>query len=231
MSGTYFAYALLALLATALLVAAFTDLKRREIDNALNLGIALAAPLWWLAMGFGWGDIGIQIGLAFITFALACLLFIANQMGGGDLKLLTALALWFPPVHLLLLAMMMAMIGGGASMAMYACNMERRSGETLRDISAWVMAAGWVCLTAAFTWMLATGQPLFTPETFARVPALAAGLTGLVVIVLFILAFGHIRRRQKSRLRFPYGVAIAAAALWVLVDRTFSAVQAGTLLG
>ena len=32
------------------------------------------------------------------------------------------------------------------------------------------MAAGWVCLTAAFTWMLATGQPLFTPETFARVP-------------------------------------------------------------
>ena len=49
--GTLISYALLAGLATALLLAALTDLRRREIDNGLNGAIALAAPLYWLASG------------------------------------------------------------------------------------------------------------------------------------------------------------------------------------
>src|SRR3546814_10793099 len=32
----------------------------RSIDNWLNAAIVLAAPLWWLAMGFGWLDAGFQ---------------------------------------------------------------------------------------------------------------------------------------------------------------------------
>ena len=41
-----FQYVLLGGLAIALLVAAFTDIRRRQIDNWLNLGIAATAPLF-----------------------------------------------------------------------------------------------------------------------------------------------------------------------------------------
>ena len=44
-------YGLLGLLAIGLLAAAFTDLKRRQIDNWLNAAIALAAPAFWWASG------------------------------------------------------------------------------------------------------------------------------------------------------------------------------------
>ncbi|WP_395331682.1 prepilin peptidase [Novosphingobium sp. BL-8H] len=235
MFAAYFAYALLAALATALLVAAFTDLKRREIDNALNLGIALAAPLWWLAMGYSWTQAGFQIGLALVTFVVACLLFIVRQMGGGDVKLLTALALWFSPQHFLVLVVLMAIAGGGASVAMAALNMQRRPGEQARDILAWIFAAGWVWLATSMIWTLATGQPLAMPNGFAGMSGLAAAAIGLAVVVLFTLAFIHIQRRQKSKLKVPYGVAIAAAGLWVIADRAISAihtnVQSGALLG
>ena len=45
----YLSYGLLAALAIALLIAAFTDLRRRQIDNWLTAAIALGAPLFWFA--------------------------------------------------------------------------------------------------------------------------------------------------------------------------------------
>ncbi len=44
-------YVLLALLAIALLVAAFTDIRSRQIANWLNGAVALGAPLFWWASG------------------------------------------------------------------------------------------------------------------------------------------------------------------------------------
>ena len=60
----YLHYGLLVTLAIALLMAAFTDLRRRQIDNWLNAGIALAAPLYWWASGLSlWPGVGIQFDL------------------------------------------------------------------------------------------------------------------------------------------------------------------------
>ncbi len=88
-------YGLLAALAIALLVAAFTDLRSRQIGNWLNGGIALAAPLFWWASDLAWWpDIALQLGVAFGTFAALAALFAMGAMGGGDVKLLAALALW-----------------------------------------------------------------------------------------------------------------------------------------
>ena len=44
-------YGLLITLAIALVVAAFTDIRRRQIDNWLTGAIALGAPLLWWASG------------------------------------------------------------------------------------------------------------------------------------------------------------------------------------
>ena len=49
MTGAMVQYGLLIALAIALVVAAFTDLRRRQIDNWLNAGIALVAPAFWWA--------------------------------------------------------------------------------------------------------------------------------------------------------------------------------------
>lgn len=131
MQSEYFQYALLAALAIALLVAAVTDLRRREIDNWLNIAIALGAPLFWLASGFGMLEIGFQLGIAVLTFVVMLVLFATGQMGGGDVKLLTALALWITPVWFLRLLIVMAIVGGLLTIVLYIRHRIRRDGSKI----------------------------------------------------------------------------------------------------
>jgi prepilin peptidase CpaA len=223
MHGGYFSYALLVALATALLVAAFTDIKRREIDNWLNAAIALAAPLWWLAMGYGWLDIAFQIGLALLTAIVTILLFVARQMGGGDVKLLTALALWFSPPSFIQLIVMMALIGGGASVAMAFLNMKRVPGEAMRDALAGVVAIAWVAFACILAFAFMTRRPIgfavaTTAESALPQPWMLA-LGAVAFLALCAVGLGHMLRRQRSRLPIPYGVAISLAGLWVLSEQ------------
>jgi len=106
-------FALLGLLAILLLIGAATDWQRRSIDNWLTGAIALAAPLYWWATGLGWWpDIALQIGIASVVFAIGIGLFAAGAMGGGDVKLLGGLALWFPGLVMLRLSIVMSIAGG-----------------------------------------------------------------------------------------------------------------------
>ncbi|MFC0204311.1 prepilin peptidase [Novosphingobium soli] len=228
MTGALFSYALLAALATALLVAALTDLRRRQIDNGLNLCIAAGAPLWWLAAGFGFAEIGVQLALAAAAFVVASLLFARGQMGGGDVKLLVALALWFTPARYLQVIVLMAVLGGGASFAMAACNMKRVPGETLRDIVAGVVALAWIGCAGAIVVAVATQRPVIGGTALSALARLLPGaslaVAALVAIAAavaaFVFGFRHIMRRQKSPIEVPYGVAIAAAGLWVIGAHT-----------
>lgn len=236
MSGGLFSYALLAALAIALLTAAVTDLRRREIDNWLNTAIAVTAPLWWLSMGFSWLEVGFQVALALITFLLACVLFAIRQMGGGDVKLLAALALWFTPLSFVQVIVLMAVIGGGASVAMAALNMKRFRGEILRDVLAAFVALAWIWGACAMVLALALHRPLVDAGTIAAIaealPApWALALAGTAVVLIFTLGFLHIVRRQKSPLPIPYGIAIAAAGLWVLGEQTLSAARMAAQAG
>lgn len=114
-------YALLAGLAIALLVATVTDVRSRTISNRLNMVIAAGAPAFWMASGLAlWPDIAIQLGLAAGIFALFLTMFAIGVMGGGDVKLLTALALWFAPFTMLQLLVIMSVAGGVLTLAMLA---------------------------------------------------------------------------------------------------------------
>lgn len=122
-----FTYVLLGALAIALLIAAFTDLHKRQIGNKLNAVIALAAPLWWWANSLSlWPDVATQFGFAIAVFAVCCILFAIRQMGGGDVKLLTALALWIPPLPFLKLVIVMALVGGLLTIVFGAIHIMRR---------------------------------------------------------------------------------------------------------
>lgn len=125
-------YLLLGGLAIALLVAAFTDIRRRQIDNGLNAAIAATAPLYWWAAGLAlWPDIAWQIGLAAITLAVLAVLFAFRAMGGGDVKLLTALALWIAPLDFVRLLIAMALIGGVLTLVLGAWHVARRRRDRL----------------------------------------------------------------------------------------------------
>ena len=125
-------YGLLAALAIALLYAAFTDMRRRQIDNWLNIAIALAAPGFWWASGLTlWPDVAIQFGTALVAFAILAGLFALNAMGGGDVKLLTALALWVPPLAFLKLLFVMAVAGGVLTIVLGSYHIARRRKDRL----------------------------------------------------------------------------------------------------
>ena len=160
MQGIHIVYGLVGALAIALLVAAFTDIRRRQIDNWLNAAVAAGAPLFWWATGLTlWPGVALQLALAVITFFVLAGLFALKAMGGGDVKLLTALALWMPALLFLKLLVIMAVAGGILTMAM----------------SMW-----------------------------------------------------HIARRQKDKLKIPYGIAIATAGLWIITTTDWATLHAAT---
>jgi prepilin peptidase CpaA len=114
-----FHFILLGALTLALVVAAIGDWRSRTIENWLNLAIAMGAPLWWLANGETlWPDVAIHFAIAAVAFVVFTAMFAIGAMGGGDVKLITALALWFPLIPFVALLTTMAIVGGVLTVVM-----------------------------------------------------------------------------------------------------------------
>jgi prepilin peptidase CpaA len=150
MLSDYLHYGLLVALAIALLVAAATDWRRRQIDNWLNAGIALSAPLFWWASGLSlWPGVALQLAVGLGALVIFAAMFALKWMGGGDVKLLTALALWIPWAWFWKLLVMMALVGGLLTLVMGAWHIARRQRDRLAiPYGVAIAIAGlWVVLT------------------------------------------------------------------------------------
>ena len=139
MGSQHLVYGLLGGLAIALTVAAATDIRRRQIDNWLNLAIAMGAPaFWWAselplwAKDFSQPSVAMQLGVALAAFAVLCGMFAMRVMGGGDVKLLTALALWLPWPPFMQLLLYMSLIGGVLTVVLGAWHVMRRQRDKLK---------------------------------------------------------------------------------------------------
>ncbi|RSV16868.1 peptidase [Sphingomonas sp. ABOLG] len=100
-------------LALLLVSAGIEDARVREIANWKNAAIALLAPLWWVSIGMApWPDMAIQVGVALIVLAAFCVAFHFGWMGGGDVKMIAALALWVPVPALIQILLVMSIVGG-----------------------------------------------------------------------------------------------------------------------
>ena len=81
-------------LSLVLLGAAIEDIARLRISNIFPL-LVMGLFVPWVALA-GWENDIWQNGTLFLAvFALGCLMFALRWMGGGDVKLLAACALWF----------------------------------------------------------------------------------------------------------------------------------------
>lgn len=228
-------YGLLVLLAIALLFAAVTDLRRRIIANWLNLAIALAAPLFWWAGGLSlWPDIAAHIGVALVAFAIAAGLFAIGQMGGGDVKLIAALALWFPPALFVHMLVMMAVLGYALTMGLGAVRVGRSAAAPGSRDTPILIALSFVALLliAAFTGLVSMPMPLFVRDAASSSMLVAMALLQLPVLALAYVSIHAIRifRRREVQVDAPYGVAISGAALWSIAGLFATAVPFGSAL-
>ena len=168
MADDPFKYGLLAALAIALLIAAFTDIRERRIANWLNLAIAAGAPLFWIASGLSlWPGVAIQFGFAIAVFAVLSVLFAMRVMGGGDVKLLTALALWIDPANFGRLVVMMALVGGVLTIAVWGWHAFRRNQHKPK------IPYG-VAIAAAGLWIIST---VYMPATATPIAATAIAVS------------------------------------------------------
>lgn len=151
-------FVLLMTLGGLLLAGGIEDARTREIANAKNAAIALLAPLWWWSIGLPlWPDVAIQILLAAIVFAVFVGAFAAGWMGGGDVKMIGALALWLPAEALLPMLMTMSVLGGGVTALLMAERRWRTAGGG--DAAAPIEVPYGVAIAAAG--LLALREPLF----------------------------------------------------------------------
>jgi prepilin peptidase CpaA len=128
--GELFVTFLLVALGLLLVSAGIEDARIREIANWKNALIALMAPLWWWANGLSlWPEVAMQVGVALAVFAFFAGAFALGQMGGGDVKMIGALALWLPVQPLIWMLVIMSLLGGALTLIMVADKWLRKNGN------------------------------------------------------------------------------------------------------
>ena len=118
MTSDAFTEILLGGLAAMLLIAAFWDLRTRTIPDPLNILIALLAPVFWYASGVDlWPDAAMRVGAALAIFLLFYGVFCLGGIGGGDVKMAGAVALWFGALTTFKFFVLTTLAGGVVSVA------------------------------------------------------------------------------------------------------------------
>ena len=145
-------FALGGALVLILLSAGIEDARTREIANWKNAAIALLAPAGWWAQAYGWNDVAWQIGIAAATFAVFAAAFHFGWMGGGDVKMIGALALWLPGPALLFMLMVMSIIGGLLTLIMMFDHWRRKAPGAVETPYG---------VAIAMASMVALGEPIF----------------------------------------------------------------------
>jgi prepilin peptidase CpaA len=101
--------------AALMLIAAFEDLRRLIIPNALTLTLCLLWPFYIATTANMWGALG-ALGCALVVFIAGALCFARGYLGGGDVKLLTAATLWAGPAATPALLVVTGVLGGALAL-------------------------------------------------------------------------------------------------------------------
>ena len=143
---------LLAGLGGLLIVAAVIDARTFTISNRLNLVVALLAPLYWLSVPLApWPGVAIQLAAAATVFAILAGAFYAGMMGGGDVKLAAALALWFQPLVTVKFLVLMSIAGGVLTLGLLVWHrVKRRQGRPQIPYGIAIAFGGLAILTQRF---------------------------------------------------------------------------------
>lgn len=114
-------------LAVLMMAAAVGDVRHYRISNTLCLAVALGGLMLIAVQALlgaearlfdnPWRQLWMSLIIAGVVFAGSAGLFAAGVMGGGDVKLLTAVTLWAGPQLALMFLFITALAGGLVSLA------------------------------------------------------------------------------------------------------------------
>lgn len=102
--------------AFAACLAALWDLRSFTIPNSISAGVALLWPVYAIAAGHGLEAMAYTIAIAFAALCVGMLGWSRGWIGGGDVKLFSAVVLWAGPAGLLTLIIHTAIAGGVLSL-------------------------------------------------------------------------------------------------------------------
>lgn len=220
--GDVFLTLLLSALGLLLVSAGIEDARSRNIANWKNAAIALLAPAWWWANGLApWPDVAMQFGIASLVFAVFVGAFAIGQMGGGDVKMLGALALWLPVQPLIYMLVLMSLFGGALTIVMVADRWTRLRGGLGK--LPWRTIAP-ILAAAAAAAILVYSSRLSIARVLIAQPVTTVIVAMTLVAGLGVLLLAGARAARKSGIvpETPYGVAIAISALLVLREPIFN---------
>jgi len=132
--------------------ASLSDLHHRRIPNRVCLAIALLAIPYWLVIEPFPARIAIQLGIALILGLGLLVLFLLDLIGGGDVKMLAALALWLRPEDLGRCLVIIAIAGGILGVCV-AIGARRRLGKPTVPYGV-AIAIGGLATMAPRAWLL-----------------------------------------------------------------------------
>jgi len=96
--------------------AAFHDIATLKIPNWLNASIAGLGLSALAVSGLPLADMGWHLLVGLIAFVISFALFSFGVYGGGDAKMIPAVALWMGPVAIVPFLIWTAFIGGGIAL-------------------------------------------------------------------------------------------------------------------
>ena len=89
-----------------------SDIRHRRIPNWLTLAVTLLAPLYWAGQDVPFlKTMALQLAIAAGVALVFGLIWLRGWLGGGDLKLHVALALWLPLLPLVRMMVLMSLVG------------------------------------------------------------------------------------------------------------------------
>ena len=98
------------------LYAIISDVRSLEIPNWTSIGIAAMFLPAALLGGIDLASIAVHYGIGAALLAVGMVLFIQGIVGGGDVKLLAAIAVWIGWDNLGLYLLLVALIGGALAL-------------------------------------------------------------------------------------------------------------------
>jgi prepilin peptidase CpaA len=99
---------------------AASDLVTMRISNYVSLALIAGFAVFAAAAGLSWEAILWHLACGATVFAFGFLLWMLKKMGGGDVKLIAATALWFGFVDTLDYALAASILGGALTVALLA---------------------------------------------------------------------------------------------------------------
>lgn len=94
------------------------DLATMTIPDTVSIGLVAGFLLCAVWAGAPLVTIGMHLGVGVIVFGIAAVFFFLNAFGGGDVKMLAAVAVWAGWPMVITLGVWVALLGGVLALAM-----------------------------------------------------------------------------------------------------------------